>query len=224
MAAVAFFAAPAFAADVTWSGNGSQNLPCSGNEHWILAGNVNVTSAQLLYNGVVVATFSQHGQGSWSANTNIGVTSADIGHVSASGEWTGSPVLTLSDCDTEVSTTEGPTTEGPTTEGPTTEGPTTEGPTTEGPTTEGPTTEGPTTEGPTTEGPGTTAGPSGGVSGATTGGTGAVSGGTTGGTAAAPAGGNLPFTGLPVWIPLLAAAALLASGVVLIRRKKGETS
>jgi hypothetical protein len=57
----------------------------------------------------------------------------------------------------------------------------------------------------------------GGVSGGTTGGT-------TGGTAATPTGGNLPFTGLPVWVPLLAAAAMFASGIFLVRRRKGEVS
>ena len=57
----------------------------------------------------------------------------------------------------------------------------------------------------------------GGVSGGTTGGT-------TGGTAATPSGGNLPFTGLPVWVPLLAAAAMLASGILLVRRRKDEVA
>jgi hypothetical protein len=91
----------------------------------------------------------------------------------------------------------------------TTEGPTTTTTTTTG----GPT----TTEGPTTT---STGGPT------TTTGTGGVSGGTTGGTTGgtAPTGGELPFTGLPIWIPLLAAAGLLASGVVLVRRRKGELS
>ena len=56
-----------------------------------------------------------------------------------------------------------------------------------------------------------------GVSGSTTGGT-------TGGSAGTPSGGNLPFTGLPVWMPLLAAAAMLGSGIFLIRRRKGEVS
>lgn len=36
---------------------------------------------------------------------------------------------------------------------------------------------------------------------------------------AAP-GGALPFTGLPVWMPLLAGAALLGSGLVLLRRRR----
>src|SRR6266540_4130333 len=67
------------------------------------------------------------------------------------------------------------------------------------------------------------------AAGSTTGGTtgettGETTGGTTGGTAATPTGGNLPFTGLPVWIPLLAAAAMFASGIFLVRRRKGELS
>jgi hypothetical protein len=55
----------------------------------------------------------------------------------------------------------------------------------------------------------------------TTGGGGGVSpggtGGTTGGTA--PIGGNLPFTGLPVWLPLLAGLGLVGAGYLLLRRK-----
>jgi hypothetical protein len=84
------------------------------------------------------------------------------------------------------------------------------------------TTTGTTMTGTTT---GTTTGGSttgtGGVSGAGTGGT---TGGTTGGVAGAQAGGELPFTGLPVWIPLLAAAALLSGGALLLRRKRDELS
>src|SRR6266545_312290 len=80
-------------------------------------------------------------------------------------------------------------------------------------TTCGGTTTGTTTGGATTG--------TGGVSGAGTGGT---TGGTTGGVAGAQAGGELPFTGLPVWIPLLAAAALLSGGALLLRRKRDELS
>jgi hypothetical protein len=78
---------------------------------------------------------------------------------------------------------------------------------------------------------GTTGSPpqsTGGVSGATTGGTGGVSGattgGTTGGVAATPSGGNLPFTGLPVWMPLLAGLGLLAGGYMLVRWKTRTSS
>jgi hypothetical protein len=94
--------------------------------------------------------------------------------------------------------------------------------TTAGPTTST-TTAGPTTSttsgGPTSTTAGPTTGSGGVLGGSTTGGTTV---GTTGGTA--PSGGNLPFTGLPIWVPLLAAASLLASGIMLIRRRKGEIS
>jgi hypothetical protein len=96
-------------------------------------------------------------------------------------------------------------------------GSTTGGGTTGGETT-GSETTGSATTGSATTGGGTTGG--GGVSGSGTGGTG----GTTGGVAGAQAGGELPFTGLPVWIPLLAAAALLSGGALLLRRRRGEPS
>jgi hypothetical protein len=82
------------------------------------------------------------------------------------------------------------------------------------------TTGGPTTT--TTGGPTTTGGVSGettGTTGGTTGGAGDVSGSTTGGVAGAAEGGELPFTGLSVWIPLLAGAGLLAAGYMLLRWK-----
>jgi hypothetical protein len=97
--------------------------------------------------------------------------------------------------------------------GGTTDG-TTDG-TTEG-TTDG-TTEG-TTDG-TTEGTtdGTTEGTDGTTNGTTDDDTGGVDVSTTGGT---EPGGELPFTGLPIWIPILLAGALLASGAFLLRRKR----
>src|SRR5919197_6461707 len=84
LATAAIAATPAFASGtVTWTGQGSGNLPCSGGEHWVLSGNADVTGATLKFNGQVVATFSQSGGGSWSADTDLGITSADIGHVTA---------------------------------------------------------------------------------------------------------------------------------------------
>jgi LPXTG-motif cell wall-anchored protein len=56
------------------------------------------------------------------------------------------------------------------------------------------------------------------------GGTGGTTGGTTGGVAGAQTGGELPFTGLPVWVPLLAGAALLSGGAVLLYRRRDELS
>jgi hypothetical protein len=85
---------------------------------------------------------------------------------------------------------------------------TTTGGTTGGTTTGGTTTGGDTTGGETTGG-GTT-------------GTGGVSVATTGGTE--PPGGELPFTGLPIWVPILLAGALLAAGGFLLRRKRDELS
>ncbi|HXV34838.1 MAG TPA: hypothetical protein VD769_12575 [Gaiellaceae bacterium] len=111
-------------------------------------------------------------------------------------------------------TTGGDTTGGDTTGGDTTGGDTTGGDTTGGDTTGGDTTGGDTTGGDTTTGGGTTGG-------GTTG-TGGVSVGTTGGSG--DTGGELPFTGLPVWIPLLLAGALLASGTFLLRRRRDDVS
>jgi len=89
----------------------------------------------------------------------------------------------------------------------------------------GDTTGGTTTGGDTTTGGETTTG------GATTGGTtgaggvsGAGTGGTTGGVAGAQVGGELPFTGLPVWVPLLVGAALVFGGALLFRRRRDELS
>jgi LPXTG-motif cell wall-anchored protein len=79
------------------------------------------------------------------------------------------------------------------------------------------TTTGGTTGGTTTGG--TTTG-TGGVSGGGSGGTG----GTTGGVAGTQTGGELPFTGLPVWVPLLVGAALLSGGALLLRRRRDELS
>jgi hypothetical protein len=114
-------------------------------------------------------------------------------------------------------TTTGGTSGGTTTGG--TSGGTTTGGATTGGTTGGTTgTTGGTTTGTGSGGvsPGTTGGTTGG-----TGGTTGTTGGTTGGTTSTPS-GELPFTGLPMWIPLLAAAAIVASGIFLVRRRKGE--
>ena len=92
--------------------------------------------------------------------------------------------------------------------GGTTGGDTTGGDTTGGDTTGGDTTGGDTTGGGTTGG-GTTG--TGGAIGNTTGGSGETS-------------GELPFTGLPILIPILLAAGLLASGGLLLRRKRDDAS
>jgi len=73
----------------------------------------------------------------------------------------------------------------------------------------------------TTSGTTGTTGTTGGTTGTTSGGVSAgTTGGTTGGSPGAqPAAGALPFTGLPVWIPLLAAFGLVAGGFLVLRRR-----
>jgi hypothetical protein len=113
-------------------------------------------------------------------------------------------------------TTTGGTTTGGTTTGGTATGGTTTGGTTTGGTTTGGTTTGGTTTGGTATG-GTTVGETtgtGGVSSETSGGT---TGGTTGGTSSA--GGDLPFTGLPIWLPVLAGGLLIGVGYRLLKRR-----
>jgi hypothetical protein len=67
-------------------------------------------------------------------------------------------------------------------------------------------------------------GGTGGVSGTTgNGGVSGTTGGATGGVSGAEAGGELPFTGFTVWIPLLAGLALLSCGYMLLRWK-GRTN
>jgi hypothetical protein len=177
VATAAFYAGPALAGETTWTGNGSENLPCAEGGHWILSPAQGITSATLTVNGVTYE-MTQSGDGSFSADS---VGSLDE-NTTASATWDGdndTAFLKLSHC----------------------------------------------VQGTTT---GTTTGGSGGVSGTTggTGGSGGVSGttgGTTGGVSGAEAGGELPFTGLSVWIPLLAGLGLLSCGYMLIRWK-GRTS
>jgi hypothetical protein len=173
VATAAFYAGPALAGETTWTGNGSENLPCAEGGHWILSPAQGITSATLTVNGVTYE-MTQSGDGSFSADS---VGSLDE-NTTASATWEGdndTAFLKLSHC----------------------------------------------VQGTTT---GTTTGATGGVSGATTGGTGGVSGattgGTTGGVAGAQAGGTLPFTGLSVWIPLLAGLGLLSCGYMLLRWKR----
>ena len=73
----------------------------------------------------------------------------------------------------------------------------------------------------TTSGTTGTTGTTGGTTGTSSGGVSAgTTGGTTGGSPGAqPAAGALPFTGLPVWIPLLAAFGLVAGGFLVLRRR-----
>jgi hypothetical protein len=134
--------------------------------------------------------------------------------VTASFDFTSSDGFTDQGSDEAALSCGEPTTGGTTTG--TTTGDTTTGGTTTGGTTTGGTTTGGTTTGSTTTG-GTTVGETtgtGGVSSETSGGT---TGGTTGGTSSA--GGDLPFTGLPIWLPVLAGGLLIGVGYRLLKRR-----
>jgi hypothetical protein len=199
-------AAFAWGGETTWSGNGSENLPCTEGGHWVLSPGHGLTAATLTVNGVVYP-MTQSGEGSWSADS-VGPLDAET---TASATWVGEvenghePFLKLSHC-TEENTTGG--TGGTTGETTGTTGTTGTTTGTTGTTGETTGTTGTTGE---TGGTGTT-----GTTGQSTGGTGAAGGGTTGG--AASPGGELPFTGLPVGIPLGIAALLLFAGILTLMR------
>jgi hypothetical protein len=138
--------------------------------------------------------------------------------VTASFDFTSSDGFTHQGSDEAALSCGEPTTGGATTG--TTTGGTATGGTTTGGTATGGTTTGTTTGGTTTGGTatgGTTVGETtgtGGVSSETSGGT---TGGTTGGTSSA--GGDLPFTGLPIWLPVLAGGLLISVGYRLLKRR-----
>src|SRR5919198_4664478 len=171
LTAAVVWAAPALAGETTisWEGNGSENLPCAGNEHWVLSPAQGITSATLTIDGVDY-TMTQSGDGSFSADTDVGFDgSQDVSVTYVFDDAQGDPGahLQLSHCESGQATTGGTTTGGTTTGGTTTGGTTTGGTTTGGTTTGG------TTTGTTTGGTTTTTGSSTGSSttgGSTTGG------------------------------------------------------
>jgi hypothetical protein len=218
LATAAIAVTPAFAdGSVDWTPGQGTYAACGAGEtpglHWVFTpgGNDSVTAATLTVNGSEVISMTQSGGGSWSADSS-GASEPTSATVAFTGDLgNGNANLVISHGCFSSGGTTGETTGVTTGE---TSGQTTgetSGETSSG----GPTSGGPTSGGPTSGGGGTTG--TGGVSGSTTGGT-------TGGTAATPSGGDLPFTGLPVWMPLLAAAAMVASGILMIRRRKGEVS
>jgi hypothetical protein len=166
----------------------------------------------VVVDGVTVhdATFSFAGT---SAEHSVPLTISGNAVVTASFDFTSSDGFTGEDTE-EAALSCGGTTGGTT--GTTTGGTTgtTTGGTTGGTTTGGPTT---TTGGPTT----TTGGPTTGTTGGTTGGGAGGAGGS--GSTGEPS-GELPFTGLPIWLPLGLAAAFLVGGALLLRRGRDNVS
>jgi hypothetical protein len=220
LATAAIAATPAFAGSASWdgqTGNGADNLPCEVGGFWVLSPGADVGTATLTVNGVVVGDMVQAGGGD--SAYQLASSGALDENSTASVSWTGSSTeafLKLSHC---AEGTTGGTTTGETTgetSGGTSSGGSSSGGSSSGGSSSGGSSSGGSSSGGSSSG-GATTGGSGGVSGATTGGT-------TGGTASTPSGGNLPFTGLPVWMPLLIAAAMLGSGIFMIRRRKGELS
>jgi hypothetical protein len=212
LATAAIAVTPAFAdGSVNWTTGQGTYAACGEGEtpglHWVFTpgGNDSVTAATLTVNGSEVLAMTQSGGGSWSADSSGASepTSASVAFTGDLGNGNANLVISHG-CFSSGGTTGSTTGE---TTGETTSG-TSSGGTSSGGTSSGGTSSGGTTSGTTGTG---------GVSGSTTGGT-------TGGTAATPSGGDLPFTGLPVWMPLLAAAAMLGSGIFLVRRRNGELS
>jgi hypothetical protein len=116
MFAWAIFPSAAVAATtITWTGQGSENLPCSGSEHWVLSPAQGITSAVLTVRGVNY-TMVQSGAGSFSVDTNVGVNAGDIGNVTVTYEGTNTTAfIKLSHCN-KATTTTPPTTPPPTTQ------------------------------------------------------------------------------------------------------------
>ena len=122
------------ASPTTWTGNGSENLPCSGNEHWVLSPAQGITSAVLTVRGVNY-TMLQNGMGSFAVDTNVGVNAGDIGHVTATHQGVNTTAfIKLSHCD-KLTTTTTTTTATTTTTTTTTTPPTTTSTTTRPPST-----------------------------------------------------------------------------------------
>jgi hypothetical protein len=120
MFAWAIFPSAAVAATtITWTGQGSENLLCSGSEHWVLSPAQGITSAFLTVRGVNYPMV-QSGQGSFAVDTNVGVNAGDIGNVTATYEGTNTTAfIKLSHCN-KATTTTPPTTPTTTTAPPST--------------------------------------------------------------------------------------------------------
>ena len=82
---------------ITWTGQGSENLPCEGGGHWVLTGQ-GITSATLTVNGVTY-TMVQSGGGSWSADSTGALGAGTTASATYQGTVEhGNPQLVLSHC------------------------------------------------------------------------------------------------------------------------------
>ncbi len=81
---------------VSWTGNGSENLPCSDAAHWVLSPAKGITSATLFVDGVPFA-MHQNGSGSFAADSSGPVVAGTV--VSATYEGANTTAfLKLSSC------------------------------------------------------------------------------------------------------------------------------
>jgi hypothetical protein len=82
---------------IQWTGHGSENLPCSGGGHWVLAPAFGIDSATLVVYGTSY-TMTQNGQGSWSADSAGPLGLSTTASVNFKGEGDPRDHLQLSHC------------------------------------------------------------------------------------------------------------------------------
>lgn len=82
---------------VAWTGNGSENLPCSDAAHWVLSPAKGITSATLFVDGASY-TMVRNGNGSYAADSAGEVTSSSTASVTYDGANT-TAFLKLSHCE-----------------------------------------------------------------------------------------------------------------------------
>jgi len=91
-------AGPAYADGVIdWTGHGSENLPCEGGAHWVLAPAFGIDSATLTVDGATYV-MTQNGQGSFAADSSTEVTESSDAYVTYTGEGDERDQLQLSHC------------------------------------------------------------------------------------------------------------------------------
>lgn len=79
---------------ITWTGQGSENLPCAEGGHWVLTGK-GITSATISLGG----SMYQNGLGSFAYDSVGSISAFDIGQVSATYEGSAkNPQFVLSHC------------------------------------------------------------------------------------------------------------------------------
>jgi hypothetical protein len=82
---------------VTWTGNGSENLPCSDGGHWVLSPAQGITSATLTVDGTTYTMVKNGLFGSWAADSSGAITSSSTASATYAGNNT-TAFLKLSSC------------------------------------------------------------------------------------------------------------------------------